>query len=106
MIKNNEGRKIEEEDQVRQLFIENDKKLFALHDIGQRWEQTYLTFPCIDQNIMEKLGKSITDNEIRHVMFYMTPWKVSGLDGFPTKFYQKSWSVTSRKVCEHVKGLW
>lgn len=36
MLKNNEGKWIEEEDQVRQLFIEHYEKFFALHDIGQR----------------------------------------------------------------------
>lgn len=39
-------------------------------------------------------------------MFGMTPWKVSGPDGFPAGFYQKSWSVMGRSACEYVKGLW
>lgn len=39
-------------------------------------------------------------------MFCMNPWKSLGPDGFPIGFYQKSWNIVNRKVCEFVKKTW
>lgn len=54
---------------------------------------------------MEKLGKDIIYDEIKHVVFYMNPWKAPGLDGFPVGFYQNSWNVIGRKVYEHIEKM-
>lgn len=55
---------------------------------------------------MEKLGKHVTDEEIKHALFCICPWKAPGPDGFPVEFYQKAWHVVGRKVYEFVKKMW
>lgn len=36
----------------------------------------------------------------------MKPWKAPGPDGFPVGFYQKSWDVVCRDLCDFVRKAW
>lgn len=45
MIKNEVGQWVDDDKQVRQMFINNYKDLFALNDARLEWEQTEYTFP-------------------------------------------------------------
>lgn len=82
MIKNDDEQCIEDDNQVRKLFINHYKSLFALNDTGQMWEQTTYIFPHIDHVSMEKIGKHITNEEIQHDVFCMNPEKLLGQMGF------------------------
>lgn len=82
MIKNDDEQCIEDDNQVRKLFINHYKSLFALNDTRQMWEQTTYIFPHIDHVSMEKIGKHITNKEIQHDVFCMNPEKLLGQMGF------------------------
>lgn len=55
---------------------------------------------------MEKLGKQVTNEEIKHVLFCMSHWKTSGPDGFLTGFYQRACHIVGKKVCDYIKRVW
>lgn len=82
MIKNDDEQCIEDDNQVRKIFINHYKSLFALNDTGQMWEQTTYIFPHINHVSMEKIGKHITNEEIQHDVFCMNPEKLLGQMGF------------------------
>lgn len=71
------------------------------------WKETTYDFPCIDHVSMEKLGKDIIYDEIKHVVFYMNPWKAPGLDGFPVgvlpKFVECYWQES---LWTHKEDVW
>lgn len=55
---------------------------------------------------MNRLSLPIEDEEIRHAVFKMQPWKAPGPDGFPTGFYHKAWDIVHINVCSFVKDVW
>lgn len=63
MIKIKQGRWIDEDSQVKQLFANHYKKQqFALHDTRNMWERSKLTYPQLENDIMSKLGEDVTDD--------------------------------------------
>lgn len=46
------------------------------------------------------------DDEVRRDFFAMNTWKAAGPDGYLAGFYQKSWEVVGKSVCDFVKKVW
>lgn len=55
---------------------------------------------------MEELENKVTNEEIKHALFCMSPWKALGPDGFPAAFYQRAWHIVGRKLCDYIKKVW
>ncbi|CAJ2675557.1 unnamed protein product [Trifolium pratense] len=55
---------------------------------------------------MGSLEAPINNDEVKHAVFSMSPWKAPGPDGFPAGFYQKSWDIVSSSVCDFVRQIW
>ena len=53
-------------------------------------------FPPIDQNVLNKVTRLITFDNVRGGLISDEPYKASGLDGFPAVFYQKNWNVVGQ----------
>lgn len=54
---------------------------------------------------MGSLGKKVTYEEIKHALFYMSPWKASGHDGFSVGFYQRAWHTVGIQFYEYIKKV-
>lgn len=61
-----------------------------------------LSTHLLEEEVKETLGMNINDNEIKQALFKMNMWKEHGLDGYPARFYQKSWNVVGKSVCDYV----
>jgi hypothetical protein len=57
----------------------------------------------IDMN--EDLCKEFTEEEIGDALFQIGPLKAPGIDGFPTRFYQRIWATLKAEVVNAVKLL-
>lgn len=91
---------------MHELFNTHFKRLFALHDTRKEWFQTQYTILKLNNEDLEKLHRTVKDEEIKNVIFAMTPWKAPRPDGFPVGFYKKLWKVVDIKVCEIVERSW
>lgn len=54
----------------------------------------------------QNLNRNINLEEIRVVVFSISPRKALGLDDFPTRCYQKTWHTLGSKVCDMVHNIW
>ncbi|GAU13938.1 hypothetical protein TSUD_262650 [Trifolium subterraneum] len=78
---------------------------FANHE-RMVWTPIPISFPALEEIIMRDLAAPLTNNEIKHAVFSMSPWKAPGPDGFPAGFYQKSWDIVGRSICDFVRKVW
>lgn len=88
---------------MKQLFINHYKNLFALQNTNFTWEKSKLTHPQVENDIMEKLGNDVTDDDVKRVVFCMNPCKDPRPDDFPAGFYQEPWNAVGINVCEFIK---
>lgn len=47
----------------------------------------------------------ITNDEIKHIIFSMKPFKALGVDGYPTLFYQSQWHIVGGSINRLVKEI-
>src|SRR4051794_38906981 len=105
MLKDESGNWIEDNAQIKALVNNFYKELFATGTTWNRWRQTSITYPGIEDEDLRQLDANISNDEIRRAMFEMQPWKAPGPDGFPAGFYQKSWGIVGAAVCECVTRM-
>jgi hypothetical protein len=106
MLKNDNGQWIEDVTQLQLLATDFYKKLFSTDQMSRNWENTDITYPALDQEVLSKLAEPISNEEVRRAVFNMQPWKAPGPDGFPAGFYQKSWSIVGDSVHRFVIDVW
>lgn len=70
-----------------------------------RYDQTNITYPKLEETYVQQMKEDVTDDEVKKVVFAMSPWKALGPDGYPAGFYQKSWRIVGKHVCVFVKKL-
>jgi len=70
------------------------------------WFQTTISYPPTDPTLLQGLSIPVTDKEIEVALFSMSPWKAPGPDGYPAGFFQKSWPMVKKGVCDYIKHLW
>jgi hypothetical protein len=106
MLKGENGQWVDNVNQIRSMATDFYQKLFTMNQLHGDWYQTDVTYPRLSSEALGELSSPITNDEVRRAMFHMNPWKAPGLDGFLAGFYQKSWSIVGRKVCDFVKEVW
>ncbi|CAI8605218.1 unnamed protein product [Vicia faba] len=77
------------------------KKLFELNYNWSEWKPTAVTFTEIANEDFQLMSNQVEDEEIRKVVFDMSPWKAPGPDSFSAVFYQKTWH---KRVASN--GIW
>lgn len=50
-------------------------------------------FPSITDEIMNLIKRIVGLENVKEALFYMSPQKAPGIDGFPASFFQKSWDI-------------
>jgi hypothetical protein len=50
-----------------------------------------------------QLCQDFSDEEILDALFQIGPIKAPGPDGFPTRFYQRNWSMVKSEIIAAVK---
>lgn len=79
------------------------KDLFSDPALDVPWVQFHLSFPRIEQNLLDALGQDISEVEVKKALFDMDAWKAPGPDGFPAGFYQGSWEVVAQSLFDFAK---
>ncbi|KAL4332409.1 hypothetical protein GQ457_07G003100 [Hibiscus cannabinus] len=62
-------------------------------------------FPHLDFSMLADLSRAVSDEEIRHALFSMSPLKAPGVDGFHAMFFQKNWNTVGAAVCKGIKDI-
>ena len=86
-LEDSEGNWISDDATLKNMAIFHFQKLYC-EDIVDRPSLPKGQFPPIDQNVLVKVTRPITFEDVREALFQMSPYKASGLDGFPVVFYQ------------------
>jgi hypothetical protein len=100
------GNWVEDENVLQQIANEFYIALFSNNGNDVQWQQTELSFPKLSEDELQDISCDIVDEEIRRAVFSMSPWKAPGPDGFPAGFYQKSWNIVGKGVCDFVRQVW
>jgi hypothetical protein len=106
MLKNDNGQWIEDVTDLQNLATNFYKKLFSNDRMSRPWSKTDISYPVLDSEVMTKLVKPISKEEVKRAIFNMKPWKAPGPDGFPAGFYQKSWAIVGDSVHKFVEDVW
>lgn len=93
MLKDDNGRWIEDRDQIKDFVTQFYQKLFSIGEHWNCWSQTNISYPIIPTEDLLKLGVTVSRDEVHTTVIDMNPWKAPGPDGFPTGFYQKLWGL-------------
>jgi hypothetical protein len=106
MLKDDQGVWIEETEHIHDLVNSFYKTLFTITHHGIDWFQSDITYPPIENDDLAILAAPITQEEVKHAVFCMSPWKAPGPDGFPAGFYQHSWDLLGLSVYDFVCRVW
>lgn len=99
VLRDDNGKWIEEEENVKDMVNMFYKNLFAGSDSVMHRFQTRITYPVVDAKLMADLALPIGNMEIKYAIFSMGSWKAPRLDGFSAGFYQQTWSVVAHSMC-------
>lgn len=65
------------------------------------------SFPLLSEGQVVELAANFMRDEVQTILFSMDPLKALRLDGFPTSFFQNSWSVVGDSTTDMVLAvLW
>lgn len=106
MLKDDDGSWVEDKEKLHDLVTNFYKHLFTLKYDWKDKETFVISFSSLSESDIQKLVEPVKDVEIRKALFAMKPWKAPGPDGYPAGFYQKSWDIVGKEVCEFVKEFW
>jgi hypothetical protein len=62
-----------------------------------------MTNEKVTAGMNDELCREFTDDEIGDAMFQIGPLKALGVDGFPSRFYQRNWGTIKTEVINAVK---
>lgn len=103
MLKNDERVWIEEVKTLQDMLTKFYRKLFTKGNHTVTVAETDITYPNLPEEDVNILVAPISDIEVQRAVLAMQPWKAPRPDGFPTGFYQKSWTTVGESVCEFLK---
>ncbi|XP_039002736.1 uncharacterized protein LOC120129249 [Hibiscus syriacus] len=62
-------------------------------------------FPVLSNSELNGLIRPLLNEEIREVLFSMSPLKDSGVDGLHAIFFQRNWDTVSTSVCQLIQSI-
>lgn len=89
-IKNDQDEWVEDTNVTKNMFNAFFHKLYTADTSIEKWIQTRYTYPPLEDGIMKKLSMELHDDEVKHDIQDMAPWKSPGPDGYSAGFYQKT----------------
>jgi len=101
-LRDENGQWLEEEDQIKRMVNMFYVKLFTLNDNDSEWQKIKISFPRINNDIMTQLQTAISDQDVKHAVFSMNPWKAPGPDGFRLVFI----SIRGKQLMQAHAVLW
>ncbi|WZZ66780.1 hypothetical protein YC2023_078150 [Brassica napus] len=99
MLKDDDGRWIEQSEELQRLAINYYKRLYSTEDISldtQKLPQQGFTAPTWDELV--SLNKPFSGVDMESAVRSMGKYKAPGPDGFQPVFYQDSWEVVGESV--------
>ena len=99
MLKDDDGRWIDQSEELERLAINYYKRLYSTEDISldtEKLPQQGFTPPTWDE--LESLNKPFSGVDMESAVRSMGKYKAPGPDGFQLVFYQESWDVVGESV--------
>lgn len=87
------------------FYLKTDPNRTANTHNWNEWKQTNITYPCIQNEDMQRLNAQVSDEEIKVAIFSINPWKAHGPKGFPAEFYEQLWNIVDKKVCDFFRQI-
>lgn len=106
MIKDDEGRWIEDQKRIKDLFKSNFQNLYTKDLEIFAWCNTKHSFTGLNSHHKKFLEADLQPMEIKHAFFSMVAWKSLGPDGFQADFYQSTQNMTRNRFYRFIKSLW
>lgn len=89
---------------LRNLFFFCEPFHFVKRGLGRKHILSGIE-RCISKEDNTFLSSVYTKEEVVRVVKDMSPTKVSGMDGFPTIFFQQCWLIVGKEVSEFCLGV-
>lgn len=106
MLRNEEGEWIEDEHQLKEMVNSFYKNLFTEDSITMEWVKTKYSYPLIDEDTVDSMGRQIEKEEVKDAIYSKKPWKAPGPDGFPAGFFQGAWDTVAHSLIKFVQDIW
>jgi hypothetical protein len=74
------------------------KTLYSKHDDVKPDDMLHLLQTKVSKDMNNDLCKDFTEEEIGDALFQIGPTKAPGIDGYPTKFFQRNWELIRGKL--------
>ncbi|XP_028801035.1 uncharacterized protein LOC114756538 [Neltuma alba] len=106
MLKDSEGKWVEEESQIVNLFQDFYASLFREEIVDRGWIATNQGWGSVNSSVLSRMGRRISREEVKTAFFQMGGLKALGEDGFPVVFYHHNWHIMGDSVYKLLAELW
>ncbi|KAH9666870.1 reverse transcriptase domain-containing protein [Citrus sinensis] len=104
-IQNDTGQWIHDVEIIKQRAVNFFLELYTPEQGVHRTYNVRGCFPETSDDICLSLMSAVTDEEIRHTIFSMSPFKAPGVDGFHASFYQAQWNTVGMSLSSLIKNI-
>ncbi|GMJ01431.1 hypothetical protein like AT1G43760 [Hibiscus trionum] len=103
MIKLSDGNWCDDAERMKAGVVNFFRSLFTSSGTRETvWTVTNLFAPLSDVD-KSRLVSTVTEEEVRRVIFYMDPLKAPEIDRIHAMFYQRNWTVVKDSVVNFVR---
>ncbi|KAK4259900.1 hypothetical protein QN277_006188 [Acacia crassicarpa] len=104
-IKDEEGAWVFDTGIIKGLATSFFSKLLTEDRMERPTIQCRITFPSIDEDILNWCSRDVSEQDIKEAICSMGALKSPGPDGFSALFYQNQWNTIRASVVKYVKSL-